>query len=306
MSARPVARSLDPTICMRHAAAGTGLNPTMEDPRQVRVNGVPIARLGERAYCAFETRDAVVTGATTVLVGGIPIAGVGDSMVHGGLVAGGAPNVFVGGPSAGPAGLSVERDGRRIILGGFLTIDGDDDFAIEILHDLTVLGATPSGRKLLEKIRATGRHVTIRRTTDPNGYAYPSDTDGSVAEGHPVYDGHGERRNHWWGGTDRRGNGEGSDALVELNPDWNMGHPSAATAPPPRDAVLFHELSHAHIYTEGQAMLDPAGPRWDTHEEQRVIEGADPSEADYLRDRGYSHRRVGHCSRHDSCWTKQP
>lgn len=158
------------------------------------------------------------------------------------------------------------------------------------------MGGTPSGQKLLRKIQRTGRSVTVREYNGPNSYAGPVDWEDGTAAGHPVYNGKGERIQDWRG-RDMTGNGRGTDARVRYNPHFRLSGPDGR---PPQDVVLFHELSHASIYNEGNGKLDPRSG-WTTEEEHRVIEAADPSEADYLRDRGYGHRRTSH----GATWKKQ-
>lgn len=65
----------------------------------VLVGGRPAAVAnGAGVVCASPARNGIAMGSTTVLVGGLPAARVGDTTVHGGKVVGpGCPTVVVGG-----------------------------------------------------------------------------------------------------------------------------------------------------------------------------------------------------------------
>jgi uncharacterized Zn-binding protein involved in type VI secretion len=66
----------------------------------VRVNGLAAARATDRAVCNGPP-DFIVTGAASVRVNGVPIARVGSKTLHGGAVVEGSADVRIGGSSAG-------------------------------------------------------------------------------------------------------------------------------------------------------------------------------------------------------------
>lgn len=61
----------------------------------VLVGGLPVARVGDMALCVGPP-DVIAKGSTTVMAGGQPVARVGDSTVHGGTIVVGCPTVIVG------------------------------------------------------------------------------------------------------------------------------------------------------------------------------------------------------------------
>lgn len=62
----------------------------------VLIGGLPAAVVGDNAACAGPP-DTIVQGSTTVLIGGRPAARVGDATAHGGSIVGGCPTVILGG-----------------------------------------------------------------------------------------------------------------------------------------------------------------------------------------------------------------
>jgi uncharacterized Zn-binding protein involved in type VI secretion len=62
----------------------------------VLIGGLPAARVGDLAACAGPP-DSIVTGSSTVLIAGMPAARVGDATAHGGTITLGFPTVLVGG-----------------------------------------------------------------------------------------------------------------------------------------------------------------------------------------------------------------
>jgi hypothetical protein len=61
----------------------------------------------------------------------------------------------------------------------------------------------------------------------------------------------------------------------------------------PNDAVLFHEMTHGAHQMNGTYDGSPV-PGWDTKEEQNTISTGTPSEASYLKERGYPYKRTNH------------
>lgn len=62
----------------------------------VLIGGMPAAVVGDQAVCAGPP-DVIAQGSGTVLIGGKPAARMGDSTAHGGTVMGGLPTVLIGG-----------------------------------------------------------------------------------------------------------------------------------------------------------------------------------------------------------------
>jgi len=61
----------------------------------VLINGLPVAVVGTLCTCAGPP-DSIVMGSSTVLIGGMPAARVGDTTAHGGSITLGSLNVIVG------------------------------------------------------------------------------------------------------------------------------------------------------------------------------------------------------------------
>ena len=62
----------------------------------VLIGGLPAARVGDTLVCVGPP-DAIVMGSTTVLIGGQPAARMGDETAHGGEIVLGMPTVIIGG-----------------------------------------------------------------------------------------------------------------------------------------------------------------------------------------------------------------
>lgn len=62
----------------------------------VLIGGLPAARVGDTLVCVGPP-DAIIKGSSTVMIGGMPAARVGDSTAHGGMIMLGAFNVMIGG-----------------------------------------------------------------------------------------------------------------------------------------------------------------------------------------------------------------
>ncbi|WP_349811497.1 PAAR domain-containing protein [Xanthomonas dyei] len=61
----------------------------------VLIGGLPAARIGDSAVCVGPP-DSIVMGAPTVLISGQPAARLGDSTAHGGVIALGCFTVLIG------------------------------------------------------------------------------------------------------------------------------------------------------------------------------------------------------------------
>ena len=64
--------------------------PVLTGAPTVLVGGMPAARLGDSATCVGPP-DTIVKGSATVLIGGQPAARMGDSCAHGGTITLGCP-----------------------------------------------------------------------------------------------------------------------------------------------------------------------------------------------------------------------
>jgi uncharacterized Zn-binding protein involved in type VI secretion len=92
------ARVLDPHTCpistpfphVGGAVQGPGV-PT------VLVGHQAAATRGATCACALGLPNSIVGGSTTVLIGSMPAARVGDATAHGGRISAGCPTVLIGG-----------------------------------------------------------------------------------------------------------------------------------------------------------------------------------------------------------------
>ena len=62
----------------------------------VLIGGMPAAGLGDMCVCTGPP-DSIIKGSATVLIGGKPAARMGDSTAHGGTIVIGCPTVIIGG-----------------------------------------------------------------------------------------------------------------------------------------------------------------------------------------------------------------
>ena len=62
----------------------------------VLIGGLPAARVGDSLVCVGPP-DTIVKGSATVMISGMPAARVGDSCAHGGTIVVGLPTVMIGG-----------------------------------------------------------------------------------------------------------------------------------------------------------------------------------------------------------------
>ena len=93
----PAARITDPHVC----PMVTGVVPHVGGPIMppgcltVLVGNLPVAQVGGMAICVGPP-DSIILGSTSVLVGGMPCARLGDTTAHGGKIIMGCPTVLVG------------------------------------------------------------------------------------------------------------------------------------------------------------------------------------------------------------------
>lgn len=62
----------------------------------VLIGKLPAARVGDSLVCVGPP-DTIIEGSETVLIGGIPAARMGDKTAHGGFIVMGEPTVIIGG-----------------------------------------------------------------------------------------------------------------------------------------------------------------------------------------------------------------
>jgi len=62
----------------------------------VMIGGMPAAGMGDMCTCAGPP-DSIIIGSTTVMIGGKPAARMGDMTAHGGRIVAGCPTVNIGG-----------------------------------------------------------------------------------------------------------------------------------------------------------------------------------------------------------------
>ncbi|PNG26105.1 PAAR domain-containing protein [Methylocella silvestris] len=94
----PAARLTDMHVC----PAVTGVVPHVGGPIlppccvNVLIGSLPAARVTDLATCVGPP-DMIAMGSTTVLIGGLMAARIGDPTVHGGMIVMGLPTVMIGG-----------------------------------------------------------------------------------------------------------------------------------------------------------------------------------------------------------------
>lgn len=95
---KPAARITDMHVC----PMVTGVVPHVGGPivvpsaPTVLIGGLPVAGLGSVCVCVGPP-DSIILGSATVMFGGKPAARMGDSTAHGGTIVMGCPTVLIGG-----------------------------------------------------------------------------------------------------------------------------------------------------------------------------------------------------------------
>ena len=98
----PAARITDMHTCPMQDPTPVGPKPHVGGPilppgcPTVLIGGLPAAGMGDPATCVGPP-DAIAKGSATVLIGNRPAARMGDSMAHGGTIVVGFPTVMIGG-----------------------------------------------------------------------------------------------------------------------------------------------------------------------------------------------------------------
>jgi hypothetical protein len=192
----------------------------------------------------------VIDGSPTVLIEMMPTCRLGDTIIEAigppNKIARGEPTVIIGQSGSGGAGgsgagwmpappslyqqftnwlgnLFSGPNDQKILFGKSIVIEGSPEFQLKTLMALAELAATPTGREILQNIENSGHTVTIKETTDANGYCQ---NDGSDA--------------------DSRNPARGTDSTVSWNPSHNTTDASdPVTGSPGSTVILGHELIHA-------------------------------------------------------------
>jgi uncharacterized Zn-binding protein involved in type VI secretion len=100
MSRQPATRTGDQHVCPDTKPAphiGGPVRPP--GAALVTINQAPGSRLFDHAGCIASPVDVVMSGASTVLVHGMPAVRITEDTLHGGTVVAGEPSVEIGGPS---------------------------------------------------------------------------------------------------------------------------------------------------------------------------------------------------------------
>lgn len=69
----------------------------VEGSENVNVNGIPVARVGDKVICDLHFTQLVASGSATVSANGKAVARVGDTVSCGATILDGSPNTFAGG-----------------------------------------------------------------------------------------------------------------------------------------------------------------------------------------------------------------
>jgi uncharacterized Zn-binding protein involved in type VI secretion len=85
--------AMDPAVPPIPHVGGPIIGPGIST---VLIGGLPAAVLGDSCICVGPP-DKIAMGSQTVLIGGKPAARQGDSSAHGGQIASGLPTVMIGG-----------------------------------------------------------------------------------------------------------------------------------------------------------------------------------------------------------------
>jgi len=270
----------------------------------VLVGGPPQARILDPCVCVGPP-SMVVLGEFTVLVGmaGAFSGGIGGflSLLLGGFAAG-LQNLLGQYPRAVACPVDAQNPaGYYTQYGPGIVIRGTPEFQAQALDRLHTMEQTNSGRQVIDSINNSGHTMTVVEFTGNNSYCGPNNTwadlAGSTPAGQQVYDGEG----HPIMGPDGNpllGTGRGADTTLQLNPNLTIANSLDPGHPMPNDAVAFHEMDHGAHQMNGQQDTSPMAGGWDTHEENNTISAGNPSEADYLAERGYPYHRTDH----DSHW----
>jgi uncharacterized Zn-binding protein involved in type VI secretion len=288
----PAARVTDMHVC----PLVTGVVPHVGGPIlppcafQVLIGGLPAARITDLAVCVGPP-DVIVKGSPTVLIQYLPAARMLDNTAHGGMLVLGDFTVIIGdsgsggGGGGGGAGAvptvppvlgalggvapGAVTDAEKMSSEGFkdltksIKIAGDKEYKEKVMKDLREISSTPTGKKLLQSLRDSGKTVEIRPLKDPddgNSTGYKNGADR-------------------FKGSDEKP-GKGTDSIVSYDPEQTtIGDQPWETRPP---AIgLGHELIHAEQAANGtmaqgqtnnDSKPDPSDPSRIAQEKKREVE----------------------------------
>jgi uncharacterized Zn-binding protein involved in type VI secretion len=145
---KPAARIGDDHKCPAHGG-GPIIPPTA---RTVFVGGKAQARIGDRAVVCSPP-DILASGASSVLVEGLPACRQSDTTTHKGLITGGLPTVLIGDPAVS------------------IVINGDVAFVKKVQKALARILPTRSGAEWLRRMGLNKQEVTIEPTADGSSSA---------------------------------------------------------------------------------------------------------------------------------------
>jgi uncharacterized Zn-binding protein involved in type VI secretion len=70
--------------------------PIVSGAPTVLIGGMPAARISDTLVCVGPP-DTIAMGSSSVIIAGMPAARLGDSTAHGGVIVMGCPTVIIGG-----------------------------------------------------------------------------------------------------------------------------------------------------------------------------------------------------------------
>ncbi len=252
---------------------------------------MPAARVSDMCVCVGPP-DTIAMGSTTVLIGGMMAARLGDLTVHGGSIVMGFPQVMIGEVGSGggttlPGGLGVSSlPNGDLKVGNHIIISGSDEFKKKAVADLCVLGNTKTGKDILEALDKNRHDVTIKELDMATAQA-----NGALAQ----------RVN----GADAFDPAKGSATIVSYNPDLKDKYTDAAGKQydMPVQSTLGHELIHAAHNDRGTNERSTPDPKeaGSNMEEANTIgindrSNSAMSENKLLEDLGAGIRRTDHDS----------
>jgi hypothetical protein len=254
----------------------------------VLIGGKPAARVGDLATC-IGPPDIVMTGAFTVLVGGMPLARITDATAHGGLVSAGDVTVLVGGAAGVPGGSLGNALSSR--LAGALTSpvgSGDASDVALVVPEVAKLpphvlqAMLKDGVKVVVARGSVTDHLAQLKGVRPRGWP-PGSTWDSVPG---LYDkaqrevviatiGHGTPA-----GAHVPATGEGHGCVNLVIHEAVHGYDSTAT-PPRSSSAAFSAARNADIASLGpyETQAGSAGPEETFAESAARYFGGDPTDA---------------------------
>lgn len=106
---KPVARVGDDHQCPKYTASTPHKGgPILKGSGFVKVNGIPVARVGDSLHCRIE-KDQIKSGIDSISVGGKSMAKAGLKAEHGGVITEGSSNVFVGDSKSSTVNLPLMK-----------------------------------------------------------------------------------------------------------------------------------------------------------------------------------------------------